>query len=63
MTHTKNLHRELIMDISEISKETNVFEIALKMMDSLKNDLITHNQFEMLLNELIYECKKNNISV
>lgn len=62
MTHT-NMHRELILDISEITRETNVFEIALKMMDSLKNDLITNSQFEMLLNELIYECKKNNISV
>jgi phosphoribosyl-dephospho-CoA transferase len=62
MTHT-NTHRELILDISEITSNSNVFSIALKMMEALKNDEITSKQFTMLTNELQYECSKNNIEI
>ena len=56
------LFREIIFDISEIEEHKNPFKIACKMMKGLRSGKITEKQYIGLSDELLFQCKKNNIS-
>ena len=53
--------RNLMLDISEMDETSNPFTIALKMMNALKNEEITSNQYELLAGDLQTECNRYKI--
>ena len=59
---TQTSHRNLILEISEIDENTNVFSIAKNMMIALRNGEITNRQFDLLSGELQLECLRQKIS-
>lgn len=48
--------RDLMLQISEIDETKNPFNIALQMMEALKNDEITSNQYDLLAGDLQMAC-------
>jgi len=59
---TQTSHRNLILEISEIDENTNVFSIVKNMMIALRNGEITNRQFDLLSGELQLECLRQKIS-
>lgn len=59
---TQTAHRNLILEISEINEETNVFSIAKNMMFALRNNEITSRQYDLLAGELQLECLRQKLS-
>jgi hypothetical protein len=59
---TQTAHRNLILEISEINEETNVFTIAKNMMKALRNNEITSRQYDLLAGELQLECLRQKLS-
>lgn len=55
------LHREILLDISEIEESRNPFAIAFKMMKGLSEGKLKSSEYENLSKELEHECKKNDI--
>jgi hypothetical protein len=58
---TQTAHRNLILEISEINEETNVFTIAKNMMKALRNNEITSRQYDLLAGELQLECLRQKL--
>lgn len=61
MTTTKITKRELHLQLSEIENTSDAFKFALNLMTSLKNNIITHNEYDMFSGDLYWVCLKNNI--
>lgn len=57
-----NIARELMLQIACIDETRNPFQIALLMMNALKNGEISNEQFEYFSDELKRECQAFGIS-
>lgn len=55
---TRRIYRELMLDISEMNSNSNVFNIALKMMNALNDRELSHWQYKQLSKELKVTCSK-----
>ena len=50
------MSRELLLQISEIENTEDAFRVAHTMMISLRDDLITSEQYDMLAEDLQFHC-------
>lgn len=61
MTTTKITKRELHLQLAEIENTSDAFKFAANLMNALKENIVTYNEYDMFTGDLYWTCLKNNI--
>lgn len=61
MTSTKITKRELHLQLAEIENTSDAFKFAANLMNALKENIVTYNEYDMFTGDLYWACLKNNI--